>query len=49
MTVTEFTGQITSLVADNKELFLAGFPLVAALSLGVTYIKRYFGRIKRIG
>jgi len=49
MTAAEFTTSVTGLIADNKELFLIGFPLVAGLSLGVTYIKRYFGRIRKIG
>lgn len=49
MTPLEFTGLITDLIDDNKALFLVGFPLVAGLSLGVTYVKRYFGRIKKLG
>jgi len=43
------TDIITGLLDDNKALFLVGFPLVAGLSLGVTYIKRYFRRVKSIG
>ena len=49
MTPAEFTTMVTDLIADNKALFLVGFPLVAGLSLGVTYIKRYFGRIRKLG
>lgn len=46
---TDFLPMITDLVADNKALFLVGFPVVAGLALGITYIKRYFGRIKKLG
>jgi hypothetical protein len=49
MTPVEFTGLVQDLIDDNKALFLVGFPIVAGLSLGVTYVKRYFKRIRGIG